>query len=82
MQVKSLINHYLLKLTLLFYRNVNETLYNSKNKEHQEKIRTAPQRLKEQIILANATQKHKAFKAVLALVFESDRHSIEYLFSA
>ena len=57
-------------------------MYNAKNKEskaHQEKIRTASQRLKEQMILANATQKHKAFEAVLALVFESDRRSIEYL---
>jgi hypothetical protein len=44
-----------------------------------EKIRTESQRLKEQMILANATQKHKEFEAVLALVFESDIRSIEYL---
>ena len=31
------------------------------------------------MILANATQKQKAFEAFLALALESDRRSIEYL---
>jgi hypothetical protein len=57
-------------------------LYNSKIKEsgqHKEKLATASHRLKELMILANATQKHKAFEAVLQLVFECDRNSHEYL---
>jgi hypothetical protein len=52
---------------------------NKSSKRHQDEIRAVSQKLKEQMILANATQKHKAFEAVLKLVFEADRTSIEYL---
>lgn len=58
-----------------------ESLHKSMSKEskiQEEKIKTATQRLKEMMIIANDAQKHKAFEAVLALVFESDRRSIEY----
>lgn len=49
------------------------------SKKHNEEIRQVSKHLKEQMILCNASQKHKVFESVLQLVFEADKNSIEYL---
>lgn len=57
-------------------------MYNAKNnesKKHRELIHTKSKRLNEQIAFTNATQQHRLFESVLALVFEADSNAIECL---
>lgn len=69
---------------LLFVRNASESYYHAKikaSRKYRDEIGTASQKMKEQMILAGASDKLKTFEAILQLAFETDKASIEYLSS-
>lgn len=70
---------------LSFARNAIETFlyfYHAKVKQSKKScddIAITSHQMKEQSTMAGSSSKHKAFKAILQLVFEADKFLIEYL---